>query len=146
MVLPAAEKERDEDLIDDEIIEIFIEEAQEVLQSMDDYFPAYQDAPDDQRALADLRRAFHTLKGSGRLVGATTVGELAWSIEKNMLNRVIDNTITHSDAMFGLMASDSILYLKSSMPLKINSLLQISASSSLRLKSIASNKLSCVRQ
>lgn len=103
VVLPAAEKERDEDLIDDEIIEIFIEEAQEVLQSMDDYFPAYRDAPDDQRALADLRRAFHTLKGSGRLVGATTVGELAWSIE-NMLNRVIDNTITHSDAMFGLMA------------------------------------------
>ncbi len=100
----ASEKERDDDLIDDEIIEIFIEEAQEVLESMDEYFPAYRDAPEDPRALAELRRAFHTLKGSGRLVGAATVGELAWAVE-NMLNRVIDSTITHNNQMFELLAN-----------------------------------------
>ncbi|MGO4777662.1 Hpt domain-containing protein, partial [Lysobacter sp. 2RAB21] len=34
-----------------------------------------------------VRRVFHTLKGSGRLVGARTLGEFSWKIE-NLLNRV----------------------------------------------------------
>ena len=42
-----------------------------------------------------MRRSFHTLKGSGRLVGALNIGEFAWSIE-NMLNRVIDGTVADS--------------------------------------------------
>ena len=33
-----------------------------------------------------MRRSFHTLKGSGRMVGAQLIGEFAWSIE-NLLNR-----------------------------------------------------------
>ncbi|NNG14453.1 MAG: hypothetical protein HKM22_04770, partial [Gammaproteobacteria bacterium] len=35
---------------------------------------------------------FHTLKGSGRMVGATNIGEFAWAFE-SLLNRIIDNTI-----------------------------------------------------
>src|SRR5690606_19442219 len=35
------------------------------------------------------RRVFHTLKGSGRLVGARTLGEFSWKVE-NMLNPVLD--------------------------------------------------------
>ena len=42
-----------------------------------------------------MRRSFHTLKGSGRMVGARALGEFAWSIE-NLLNRVLDNTISRS--------------------------------------------------
>ena len=41
--------------------------------------------------LRPIRRVFHTLKGSGRLVGAKTLGEFAWKTE-NMLNRVLDGT------------------------------------------------------
>jgi chemotaxis protein histidine kinase CheA len=33
-----------------------------------------------------VRRAFHTLKGSGRMVGATDISEFAWAIE-NLLNK-----------------------------------------------------------
>ncbi|QVL42993.1 MAG: Hpt domain-containing protein [Alcanivorax sp.] len=85
-------EEHDEELIDDEIIEIFVEEADEVLEALDQYFPRWAANTGDETALVEFRRAFHTLKGSGRMVGATTVGELAWSIE-NMMNRVIDGAI-----------------------------------------------------
>src|SRR5690606_16403683 len=42
--------------------------------------------------LKNLRRSFHTLKGSGRLVGALELGEFAWAFE-NMLNRLLDGAL-----------------------------------------------------
>ncbi|MBU2709503.1 Hpt domain-containing protein [Zooshikella harenae] len=98
---PEPVDEEEESLIDDEVIEIFIEEAGEVLETINEYLPKWQHNLDDADARGEVRRAFHTLKGSGRLVGATVVGELAWAIE-NMLNRVIDNTISISDDIFDL--------------------------------------------
>ncbi|MGI0118850.1 Hpt domain-containing protein [Zooshikella sp. RANM57] len=98
---PEPVDEEEESLIDDEVIEIFIEEAGEVLETINEYLPKWQSNLDDADARGEVRRAFHTLKGSGRLVGATVVGELAWAIE-NMLNRVIDNTISISDDIFDL--------------------------------------------
>src|SRR5690625_4753962 len=98
---PASEVEGSEDLIDDEIIEIFVEEAGEVLAALDEYFPRWVKNQHDEEALIEFRRAFHTLKGSGRMVGAHTVGELAWSIE-NMMNRVIDKSIEPSDQLIEL--------------------------------------------
>lgn len=93
--LPIIEsKEADESLIDDEVLEIFLEEAEEELESINDMLPRWINDAEDEEALTSLRRSFHTLKGSGRLVGATVIGELAWSIE-NMLNRVIDGTIAN---------------------------------------------------
>ena len=89
----AAPASDNDDLIDDEIIEIFVEEAGEVLETLDEFFPRWAANQNDEESLVEFRRAFHTLKGSGRMVGALTIGELAWSIE-NMMNRVIDHTIT----------------------------------------------------
>ena len=57
--------------------------------------------PDDVDTLTPIRRAFHTLKGSGRLVGAGVLGEFSWKIE-NMLNRVLDSTIEASPAVVAL--------------------------------------------
>ena len=82
----------DDDLIDDEILEIFVEEAGEVLDTIHEYLPMLLRQHDDRSALAEVRRAFHTLKGSGRMVGANVLGEMAWSVE-NMLNRVLDDTV-----------------------------------------------------
>lgn len=89
---PALVDEDDGDDIDDEIIEIFVEEAGEVLETIAEYFPRWSNDFSDEEALIEFRRAFHTLKGSGRMVGANDIGELSWSIE-NMLNRVLDKTI-----------------------------------------------------
>ncbi|WP_319024745.1 hybrid sensor histidine kinase/response regulator [Microbulbifer hainanensis] len=82
----------DESLIDDEIIEIFLEEAAEVLETIGQYFPEWAANLANRDALVEFRRGFHTLKGSGRMVEALEVGELAWAVE-NMLNRVIDDTV-----------------------------------------------------
>jgi len=85
----------DDDLIDDEIIEIFLEEAQEVLETIEEFWPVFKSNNQDDEALANTRRAFHTLKGSGRMVGAQEIGETAWAIE-NMFNRLLDNSIDMS--------------------------------------------------
>lgn len=88
---------------DDEIREIFIEEATEVLETLQDIFPQWVANPQQQAVMKDVRRAFHTLKGSGRMVGAKLSGELAWSVE-NMLNRVLDNSIQPDAVMFQLIS------------------------------------------
>ena len=89
----------DDDLVDDEIIEIFIEEGGEVLETINEFFPQWVSDHENNAARIEVRRAFHTLKGSGRMVQAYEIGELAWSIE-NMLNRVIDGTVKASGSMF----------------------------------------------
>ncbi|VAX00466.1 Signal transduction histidine kinase CheA [hydrothermal vent metagenome] len=90
------------DELDDEIVEIFLEEAEEEQSNISRLLPRWQNNPDDEESLKDLRRSFHTLKGSGRLVGANDVGEFAWAFE-NMLNRVIDRTIEPSSEMYGIL-------------------------------------------
>ena len=88
--------------VEPDILDIFIEEAEEELSTLRELVPRWRDNPDDRDALVTVRRAFHTLKGSGRLVGAQVVGEFAWCFE-NMLNRVIDGTIEASPALLGLL-------------------------------------------
>lgn len=94
-------EENEDDLIDDEILEIFLEEAEEVIETLNEFWPQFKENNDDQEAATTVRRAFHTLKGSGRMVRAETIGELAWSIE-NMFNRLLDNTISLSDPLLAL--------------------------------------------
>ncbi|MDO8330357.1 MAG: Hpt domain-containing protein [Fluviicoccus sp.] len=89
---------------DDEIREIFIEEATEVMETIHEFFPKWASNFENKNALTEFRRGFHTLKGSGRMVGARVVGELAWSIE-NMLNRVIDKTATANGVMVNLISA-----------------------------------------
>ena len=84
--------------MDEEIREIFVEEAEEVLEQLDQYLPQWADAPQDFTPLAEIRRGFHTLKGSGRMVGAFNAGEMAWAVE-DMLNRVLDKTVPVTDEL-----------------------------------------------
>ncbi|MGY4491155.1 Hpt domain-containing protein [Pseudomonas sp. TE3610] len=82
----------DEAPVDEELREVFLEEAEEVLQVLREYLPRWVRDSSDQRSLGELRRAFHTLKGSGRMVRALVLGELAWACE-NLLNRVLDRSV-----------------------------------------------------
>lgn len=88
--------------IDAEILDIFIEESREELANIAEQYPRWKGEQDDREALQTLRRSFHTLKGSGRLVGAATIGEFAWAFE-NLLNRVIDGRIPADATLFGLL-------------------------------------------
>ena len=87
-----------EEPVDDELREVFLEETDEVLEVLRDYLPRWLANPDDQAALSELRRAFHTLKGSGRMVRALVLGELAWAME-NLLNRVLEHSVAPGRAV-----------------------------------------------
>ncbi len=90
-----------DDDFNDEIVEIFVEEVDEVLELIDSNYPAWKDNADNDAALKEVRRAFHTLKGSGRMVQAEEIGEVAWSVE-NMLNRILDKTLPISPSVYDL--------------------------------------------
>jgi chemosensory pili system protein ChpA (sensor histidine kinase/response regulator) len=88
--------------VDPQFVELFIEEAKEEITSIQRAFPLWDQNPMDLESLASLRRSFHTLKGSGRMVGARLIAEFAWAIE-NLLNRIIDKTLSRTPAMMGLL-------------------------------------------
>lgn len=85
---------RDTQSIDAELLDIFLSEAEEVLAGVRTDLHALHAAAEagsgglaagsDLDLLTQLRRAFHTLKGSGRMVGLTRYGEAAWAIEQVM--------------------------------------------------------------
>ncbi|MCP4472210.1 MAG: response regulator [Gammaproteobacteria bacterium] len=77
---------------DAEILEIYLEEAEEEAANIARLQRDWMLHPEDENSLKSIRRAFHTIKGSGRLVGATKIGEFAWDYEQ-LLNQVIDRTI-----------------------------------------------------
>ncbi|WP_024694234.1 Hpt domain-containing protein [Pseudomonas syringae] len=86
-----------EDAVDDELREVFLEEAEEVLDALREYLPRWLSSlaagnQVDVAALTEVRRAFHTLKGSGRMVRALILSELAWSVE-NLLNRILEGDV-----------------------------------------------------
>ncbi len=84
--------------MDPEIIELFIEEAKEEIASIKRHLPAWAATPDDMDRLITVRRSFHTLKGSGRMVGAERIGEYSWAIE-SLLNRLINRTLPRTPPM-----------------------------------------------
>jgi len=77
---------------DAEILEIFIEELDEIFVELEPLIGQWIEQPNQQDVLTDIRRHFHTLKGSGRMVGAKSSGELAWTVE-DTLNRVLAGTV-----------------------------------------------------
>src|SRR5690606_21819919 len=92
------------DEIDDEIREIFLEEFEEEIANLSTLLPEWRADPESLEQLRPIRRVFHTLKGSGRLVGAKVLGEFAWKVE-NMLNRVLDGSRPASPAVLALVGA-----------------------------------------
>ena len=65
-----------------EVREIFIEEAREVIADALDALERLADVHDSANDMTTVRRAFHTLKGSARMVGLPEYGEAAWACEQ----------------------------------------------------------------
>lgn len=75
--------------ISQDIVDIFIEEVADVQLLIEQHLPAWQQHGDDKLALQEIRRAFHTLKGSGKMVGAEMLAKLGFVFE-DALNQVIE--------------------------------------------------------
>ncbi|MFZ2648843.1 MAG: Hpt domain-containing protein, partial [Burkholderiaceae bacterium] len=67
---------------DDELREVFLEEAREVIGDATAALAELNETPGELPILTTIRRAFHTLKGSSRMVGLKDFGEAAWTCEK----------------------------------------------------------------
>jgi chemosensory pili system protein ChpA (sensor histidine kinase/response regulator) len=92
--IPGATSERAKDVVvdkafDSELQDIFLTEAEEVLATLAQNLQALRVNATDSAALTEVRRAYHTLKGSGRTVGLTALGEVAWSVE-DLLNVMLE--------------------------------------------------------
>ncbi|WP_095155863.1 Hpt domain-containing protein [Pseudomonas sp. Irchel 3E13] len=94
--------------VDDELREVFLEEAEEVLQQLDEHWQQWRGEGHPREALVELRRGFHTLKGSGRMVRAQVLAELAWGTE-HLLNRMLEGRVSSSDEV--LKAIEQVLTL-----------------------------------
>src|SRR5690349_19120220 len=94
--------------IDPELLTLYIEEAREEVARIAKLFPAWEQNPLETDALAGVRRAFHTLKGSGRMVGATDISEFAWAIA-NLLNKIIENTLQRSPSILATVRDASAI-------------------------------------
>ncbi|WP_153147457.1 Hpt domain-containing protein [Dechloromonas sp. H13] len=70
--------------IDAELLSIFLEEAHEVLVTVSEQAALLAGDHNNVEALTTIRRSAHTLKGSGRMVGLTEMGETAWALEQTL--------------------------------------------------------------
>ncbi|MDC8758754.1 Hpt domain-containing protein [Janthinobacterium fluminis] len=99
----AADAEAGDAAVEAELLDIFIAEAREVLGFVEATLArprAHSGAPD---SLAMLRRSFHTLKGSGRMVGLNQFADAAAAVER-VMNVWLAEERAASDELFGLLA------------------------------------------
>ncbi|HEX7438743.1 MAG TPA: hybrid sensor histidine kinase/response regulator, partial [Caldimonas sp.] len=106
------------------MLQIFLDEATEVLASIEAALPICRAQPGNAEALATIRRGFHTLKGSGRMVGLDELGEVAWEIEQ-VMNRWLEEQQPASAELLELVAAaanrftDWVAQLKQGQPVAV---------------------------
>ncbi len=106
--------------VDTELLEIFLEEAKEVLAAIRESQAISRHSPADRDSLTTIRRSFHTLKGSSRMVGLNSFGEAGWAMEQVLniwmaeeragtlaLHELIEWSCTFFDAWTELLARDA---------------------------------------
>ncbi len=85
--------------IDQELFEVFEEEAAEILDASERVLQAWAAEPENQDSLVEYQRHLHTLKGSARMMNITAIGDLSHSLE-TVLTRVVENTLEPSASLF----------------------------------------------
>jgi chemosensory pili system protein ChpA (sensor histidine kinase/response regulator) len=86
--------------IDPAMQEVFLEEFDTVLRQLHQDLPNWLADPENNKLQIEVRRGFHTLKGSGRMVGAMEIGDFAWRVEE-LLNRLAENKVPADATLLG---------------------------------------------
>ena len=90
-----------DDFDDFDIVEIFLEEFDQELESLDEMLSSWRASPNDSETQVTIRRSFHSLKGSGRMAGASEIGEYAWEFE-NLMNQILEERVKPDDDLINL--------------------------------------------
>jgi chemosensory pili system protein ChpA (sensor histidine kinase/response regulator) len=85
--------------VDQELLEIFLEEATEVVGTIRENLDIIRASPHERESLTTIRRGYHTLKGSGRMVGLNDLGEVAWNCEQALNKWLKDEKPASSSLM-----------------------------------------------
>lgn len=86
---------------DEEMLEIFAEEAEELLGNIEINLEALSAKPDDREALWEVRRHAHTFKGAAGIIGLTKPSKLAHRIE-DLLDHLSQNEIVPTNKILEL--------------------------------------------
>ncbi|MFV2055945.1 MAG: Hpt domain-containing protein, partial [Thiohalomonadales bacterium] len=85
-------------LDDDDLTEIFLEEADEIQESMEEILSVWQDDVANIEHIMNMQRALHTLKGGARMAGINSVGNISHEIE-SMLEDVTERGLKPTNQM-----------------------------------------------
>ena len=96
---------------DPEMRDIFVEEAREVIADAGAAVERLLSAADNAQDMTTVRRAFHTLKGSSRMLGLRDFGDAAWSCEQLFNARLAQ--APHMDTPLRLLTSEALAYMGS---------------------------------
>ena len=80
----AAAPLRLKDELDEQLLPIFLEEAQDLLRGFDEQLRSWREQPQEQAPQHALARLLHTFKGSARMAGAMNLGELTHHLESRV--------------------------------------------------------------
>ena len=77
--------ERDEaEEADSDILDIFLEEGDDLLEAMETAIGRWEEQRDDSSAIDEMLRILHTLKGGARLAGQKRLGDLSHDLEQHL--------------------------------------------------------------
>ena len=94
---------------DQELLEVFLEEAREVIETLHNNQEISRLHMDSREPMVTMRRGFHTLKGSGRMVGLTELGEVAWAVERAM-NKWLQENKPASPELLDMIGDAEVLF------------------------------------
>jgi chemosensory pili system protein ChpA (sensor histidine kinase/response regulator) len=94
---------------DAELLEVFLEEAREVMETLRTNLEISRLHLDSREPWVTMRRSFHTLKGSGRMVGLTELGEVAWAVERAM-NKWLAENVPATPALLDMVGDAEVLF------------------------------------
>lgn len=92
--------------IDAEMLEIFAEEADDLLRNINSHLEVLKSAPNDREALLEIRRNAHTLKGSAGIVGLKPLSGLAHRVE-DLLDHLSEKQVESNQRIFELLANST---------------------------------------
>jgi chemosensory pili system protein ChpA (sensor histidine kinase/response regulator) len=102
----AADEWEEEFEIDEEMLEVFALEAEELLQNINSNLAILENNPGDREALLEVRRNAHTLKGSAGIVGLKKLSGLAHHVE-DLLDYMAENEIGGDAKIFELLLTST---------------------------------------
>ena len=124
--------------VDQELLEIFLEEAGEVVATIRENLAVIRASPYEKEALTTIRRGYHTLKGSGRMVGLNDLGEVAWNCEQ-VLNKWLKDEKPASAGLIGFIDRSSSAFQGWVDALQANGTTQIDGAELARIAELLKN-------